>query len=164
MKVRSLALAIAAALLAVCAGRANAALPGPNPCEVVTRADASAALGVEAYPGFAIGENRGNVSLGGRITGRKVSCRYRSSVGEVFVSVRAYGDAKSVYDRERKEWFPLQDLSGIGDAAFYDYGGQIYARKGRYELFVSLTFKKSISPRTPDPRLIALAKKAASRL
>ncbi|MHB8357203.1 MAG: hypothetical protein ACYDDQ_11020 [Vulcanimicrobiaceae bacterium] len=165
MKMRSLA--IAAALFAYGAATVQAAPAGTNPCGVVTRADASAALGVQALPGFAIGATRTNVSLGGRITGPKISCRYRSSVGEVFVTVHAYGDPKTAYaayERDRKNWWPREDLSGIGDAAFYNRGGQIYARKGADELFVSLTFKKSISPLSADPRLIALAKKAASRL
>lgn len=139
--------------------------PGTNPCAVVTRADASAALGVAARPGFAIGANRTNISLGGPITGPNVTCRYRSSVGEVYLNLLAYGDAASAYERNRQQWFPVMDLTGIGDAAFYTGGGQIYVRKGRYVFMVSLTFKKIVNrPRQPDPRLIALAKKAASRL
>ena len=143
---------------------AGASVAG-NPCAVVTRSDASTALGAAASAGFAVGANRTNVSLGAPVTGPKVECRYRASTGTVDITVHIYANAKAQYQRERTSWSPIVDLSGIGDAAFYEGGSGIYGLKGNTLFFVSLNFKRRIAnPRSPYPQLVTLAKIAASRL
>ncbi len=136
-----------------------------RPCSIVTRADASTALGAAASPGFAVGSNRTNASLGAAVTGPKIECRYHARTGNVDVTVRSYSNAHAAFRHERSLWFPTVMLSGIGDEAFYIGGSGVYARKGNVIVFVSLNFKARVAnPRVPYPELAQLAKIAVSRL
>ncbi|MHB8198199.1 MAG: hypothetical protein ACYDGW_08245 [Vulcanimicrobiaceae bacterium] len=152
------------AALAFSTSGAHAASAPINPCAVVTSADASMALGVPAPPGFAASHIVNAELGGGHPVGPKVLCRYLTSVGDVNAHIQSYASARSKFDADRKAWWPTKAYTGIGDAAFYAGGGNMEVLKGHYILWLSLTFKKQIAPRYADPRLIALAKKAVTRL
>ncbi len=159
---RVLLLAFAAAALG--AAQARAAIRPINPCAIVTRADASAALGVPAPPGFAAAHIVDASLGGGRPVGPLVLCRYLTTVGELDAHVQSYASARARFASDQKQWWPTISYAGIGDGAFYAGGGNLEVLKGSYILWISLTFKKQIAPRYADPRLLALAKKAAARL
>ncbi len=158
-----LVLAFAAAA-ALATGYARAAVHPLNPCAIVTQADASAALGVPAPRGFAA-SRIANASLGGGTpVGPLVLCRYLTSVGQINAHIQPYAAARARFAADQKQWWPTTSYSGIGDGAFYAGGGNLEVLKGRYILWISLTFKKQIAPRYADPRLLALARKAVARL
>ena len=160
---RLLFLAFVAAV-APASAHARAAIRPINPCAIVTQADASAALGVQAPKGFAA-SHIANASLGGgRPVGPLVLCRYRASVGELDAHIQSYASARERFASDRKQWWPTTSYGGIGDGAFYTGGGSLEVLKGSYILWISLSFKKQIAPREADPRLLALAKKAVARL
>ncbi len=158
-----LILAVAAAA-AFALGPVRAAARPINPCAIVTQADASTALGVQAPRGFAA-SHIANASLGGGTpVGPLVLCRYLTSVGELNANIQSYASARARFEADRKQWWPTTSYAGIGDGAFYAGGGNLEVLKGRYILWISLTFKKQIAPRYADPRLLALARKAVARL
>ncbi|HVA36067.1 MAG TPA: hypothetical protein VNJ51_00485 [Candidatus Dormibacteraeota bacterium] len=149
---RNLALTV---LLAACCTGVAIASPKTNPCELITRADASKALGVPARPGIAY-------SASATPNGPKIGCVYFSPVGVVRVGFQTGG--RAAYDASRKNAQPGEtDLSGIGDAAYFIHSS-IIAIKGTFMYVVTLTFQGQGEPPSADHRLTTLAKKAASRL
>lgn len=126
----------------------------PDPCTLVTRAEAADAL--DSFVNAGIQSQRGG------LPGQR-DCAYFVTGSTTVATVSAVpGDqAKLEQLRDEKNEIPIKPLKGIGDSAFAA-DRIVYARKGGVIVFVTITGirddKRSVEIAT------ALIKKAAGRL
>jgi hypothetical protein len=157
-------------VLAGCGGSATGASGQSGPidaCQLITKADAEAALGeaVKAPENPITGEGLAAVT----------SCKYTvasaPSVNNVSLIVRRLDSAdaaKADFDQLKKDMEPKlnvtpNDVPGLGDAAFWSGGAvnQLAVLKGKVQLLIYVRGPQGISP---EATAQALATKALGRL
>jgi hypothetical protein len=125
---------------------APAAFAAPNPCALVTAAEASAAMHVKALPGKAHNGRGG------------ASCRYYSPNHQMNVFVQTIG----ADDMTGAMQFGGKPVPGIGDQAVWA-AGSLFVKKGGNYAQVGL-YLSPASMQKMDPAVIPLGKAAASRM
>jgi hypothetical protein len=118
----------------------------PNPCTLVTTAEASAAMGVSSLPGKPHTSRHAS------------SCRFYSAdhTKNVFVQTLGADDMIGAAQIGGKP------VPGIGDKALW-IGGSMYVKKGGNYMQVGL-YRNAESMKTMDPAIIPLAKTVAGRM
>ena len=119
-----------------------------DPCLLITKAEAEAALGVSVTGPETTRDESG------------VTCTYTHAATMLMINVGAQNSSSPAgFEQVRKTYGEhAKSLSGIGDAAFQGPGGMIYAVK--HATFFIINTSAIIS----DEKLLGLARTAASRL
>lgn len=128
----------------------------PDPCVLVTKAEAEKALG---QPSDA------NAIVPATVPGQR-SCGYGTSEGKL-VSVAVFSVDTAAFDKVRNDAKGTQgvtvtDVAGLGDAAFAVAGAALYVRKGGRAL--SLFANNIGTPAVTDAALKTLATTALGRM
>jgi hypothetical protein len=116
---RALKLIVAAAVAASAAGATAADPKFPDPCSLLSKAEAAAAMG----------EVKGEPASKDGLRGKK--CSYDNMAG-AWVSIEVYS-AEAHWDLMKNMSLDVKDLTGLGDAAFSAKRGdtrQVYVKKG----------------------------------
>jgi hypothetical protein len=118
----------------------------PNPCTLVTTAEATTAMGVTSLPGKP------------HTSRRSSSCRFYSAdhTKNVFVQTLDAGDMTGAAQIGGKP------VPGIGDKALW-VAGSMYVKKGGNYMQVGL-YRNAASMQKMDPAIIPLAKTVAGRM
>ena len=134
----------------------------PDPCALLTAAEAEAALGARPFPAQA---RRSRDSA-------EVRCTYEQLVGgeprSLVVSVWKGAEARPVYELRRSAYgqgAAIEEVRGLGDRAFMVAGdeGWVNVLKGDVYLSVQLDHP-SLSPPERRSRAMSLARTALGRL
>jgi Protein of unknown function (DUF3558) len=118
-----------------------------DPCLLITKAEAEAALGMSVTGPETTRDESG------------VTCTYTHTATMLMINVGAHSSSPAALEQVRKIYGEkAKSLSGIGDAAFQGPGGMIYAVK--HATFFIINTTGIIS----DEKFLGLARTAASRL
>lgn len=128
-------------------------IPHPDPCVLVTKTDVS-----QRFGGIQV------QTLDGLSSGGAVTCTYStlSSRDSAFTAVATYttaADAKNFFESTKPP--AAKDISGIGDAAFFDALGTLEVLKGQTVLSVT---GSGLDPSSVEASEVQLAHIAMSRL
>lgn len=138
--------------------------PKSSPCALITRADATRALGLRPRPGIAA--PAGDYAPA---NAPNTTCAYFGAP-KGYVRVTFMGNMQNYQDARKRAEPDVVDLQGIGDAAYWIKGDaeSIHAIKHGFAYTVTLHYQSDnmslANPKTPFPQLFKLAKIAASRL
>lgn len=111
-------------------GGGSSATALPDPCALITRDEAAAAVG------GAMAEGRSDlVSSPGMPDGRSCSFRAASGPGALEVTIwRVSADRATTFREQKRGFGDIQDVAGIGDSAYRVGYNELVVRKGDYLL------------------------------
>lgn len=133
--------------------------PLPDPCTLVTTAEASTAVAAPVSDG--VHELVSTPALG---SGRSCTMKSAGRDGAAVISTFANpGDLWEPYKLQESQFGPVKDLAGVGDKAFTVGNGACHVVKGGVLLEVVVQAGDGYKT-DPEPRMIVLCTLAAGRL
>jgi hypothetical protein len=140
-------------------GAADPAATLPDPCTLVTKDEASAAMG-----GIAAEGSSDLISRPGMPTGRSCSYRATSGPGAVQLTIWSVSDELAAAYKEQARGFgDVNDIAGVGDSAYRVGWPQLVVRKDDYLLDLAVELVK-YHPDTAQAALKTMATTSIGRL